>query len=417
MMAFFDKNSSVACLLAVALLCVMPAANARDTIAQQENSLTNTQAPLATFLPYKKSSFAPLRKEFFTIPIEIKNPQKVKHVLIEIRTADDDLVRVLNLSVFSKDKTQYEIKWDGLDRQKRPVPDEAYIPVLIVTDHSGKVVRFDPRYQSGGEEVYKFEKSIRLGTIEYTLPVASRILIRSGIKNGPMLRTIVDWQPRTAGFHAERWNGRDLDDVIAVEQNPQVGYLIIGYQLPDHSIVTYDNKKETYRAYRERNKWPLIQTDYNDRLLERGGKLIRPESYTPILQQKSPRISVNLLDKASRKPVTEVQGMNEILAEVKLHPLDEVYLDQERYEISFFVDNEFIAEEEQGFVPFTWRWSPGRYDIKPGKHILTVNVSGYRGQVGVRNLAFDVRSNEGAKKETKAALSNTNSRESVDEQN
>ena len=57
---------------------------------------------------------------------------------------------------------------------------------------------------------------------------------------------------------------------------------------------------------------------------------------------------------------------------------------------SVFIDNEFVAEEEQGFVPFVWRWSPGRYGIEPGEHVLTVNVSGYNGQVGVRNLAFSL---------------------------
>ena len=81
-----------------------------------------------------------------------------------------------------------------------------------------------------------------------------------------------------------------------------------------------------------------------------------------------------------------------------MNELDEIYLDQERYEISFFVDNQFIAEEEQGFVPFTWRWSPGRFGLKPGKHILTINVSGYSGQVGVKNIPFILQAEEVPKK-------------------
>jgi len=72
-----------------------------------------------------------------------------------------------------------------------------------------------------------------------------------------------------------------------------------------------------------------------------------------------------------------VNNFEELITQIKLHPLDEIYLDQERYEISFFVDNEFIAEEEQGFVPYTWRWSPARLGIDAGQLCLTVNVSGY----------------------------------------
>lgn len=366
-------------------------AHATATSSPKEVVTTDEPAQLSAIGPYKKASFAPARDETFSIPIEIKKPGNIKELLVEIRTVDDDLIQTLKLDGIKKEKTSYELTWDGRDLQKQLVPDEAYIPVLIVTDTDNKIVRIDPRNHSGGEEVYDFEKSIRTGSIEYTLPVTSRMLIRSGIVNGPMLRTIIDWQPRTAGFHAERWSGRDLDNVIDIEQNPQVGYLIIGYALPDQSIITYGNKKETYREYREHQNWPLPQGEYKDQPLERKGKLIRPEYHTPLLKQKSPRITVNMLDKTAGQTTAEIQGMSEIFTEVQLHPLDEIYLDQDRYEISFFVDNEFIAEEEQGFVPFTWRWSPGRYGIKPGNHTLTVNISGYTGQVGVKNLTFTLK--------------------------
>ena len=378
-----------------------PSAVAAEPQKQVHKKLADEVAPPAAILAYKKASFAPSRDETFSIPIEIKQPETVKQLVVEIRTADDDLIQTLKLADIVKDKTKYELKWDGRDQQNQLIPNEAYIPILIVTDTDNRVVRTDSRNYSGGEEIYDFDKSITPGTIEFNLPMASRILIRSGIINGPMLRTIIDWQPRTAGFHAERWSGRDLDDVIGIEQNPQVGYLIIGYELPDHSIITYGNKEETYRGYRERKKLPQPLVEHKNRSLERGDQLIRPEFYTPILQQKSPRISVTVQGKTAQQSVVELQGMDEILTKVKLHPLDEMYLDQERYEISFFVDNEFIAEEEQGFVPFTWRWSPGRYGIKPGKHILTVNVSGYNGQMGVRNLAFILREESGAHADTK----------------
>jgi len=336
---------------------------------------------------YKKKSFSPSRGEVFVIPFSVKKFDDIKKIDVEIRTSDDDLVRKLSFNRFKKNKMNYEIKWDGKDSSKKVVPNEVYSPIFIITTQSNKKQRIDHRQSSGGEELYDFEKKIRAGVVEYTLPSASRVLIRSGIKNGPMLRTIIDWEPRTAGFHAERWNGRDIDNVIAIERNPKVGHLIIGYKLPDHSIITYGNSKLSYRAYREKKKWALRQASYKNRKLERAGKLIRPEYYTPVLQQKSPRITVNLLD-TSRKPLKKISGFDEVITEVKINPLDEIYLDQERYEISFFINNEFIAEEEQGFVPFTWRWSPGRFGLKPGNHVLTVNVSGYSGQVGVRNIAF-----------------------------
>ena len=340
---------------------------------------------------FKKNSFAPSRGETFLIQMTVNKPEEIKKAHIEIRSSDNDLIQTLTLKDLKSNIKQYDILWDGKDNTGEIVPNEAYFPILKLTLLTGQVESIDTRINSGGEEVFDFEKKIGTGSIEYTLPIASRVIIRAGIKNGPMLRTIIDWEPRTAGFHAERWNGQDLDKTIAIEQNPMSSYLIMGYQLPDHSIITYANTKESYRAYRERKKLPVQKLEYGQKRIERAGKTIRPEFYNPILQQKSPRINVSILDIKKRQEKTEIIGFEEIITEVKLHSLDEIYLNQERYEISFFVDNEFIAEEEQGFVPFTWRWSPGRQGIKPGNHVLTVNVSGYNGQVGVKNMTFTLQ--------------------------
>ena len=352
----------------------------------QENGVSGDHS--VSIGTYPTSSFSPSRNERFSIPLDLSHPELLSKVALEIRTADDDLIRTLTVTDIPADTTTYTVPWDGRDTTGEVMPDEVYYPVVRVEDKSGKITVIDPQENSGGEEVYDFEKTTRPGVIEYQLPVASRVLIRAGIKNGPMLRTIVDWEPRTAGFHAERWNGRDLDDVIAVEREPSARYLIIGYRLPDKAIITYGNKDETYRGYRERHTLPLKKASYENRLLERNGKVVRQEFYQPVLQQKSPRLEVAFLARETGQPVSTVKGFDEILTKVNLNHLDEIYLDQERYEISFFVDNQFLAEEEQGFVPMTWRWSPARFGLDPGKHVLTVNVSGYNGQVGVKNIAF-----------------------------
>lgn len=343
-----------------------------------------------TIAPYADASFSPAREEQFEIRVRMGEQSDVEQAWIDIYTADDDRVRTLQVDLSVAEDDGYRVFWDGRDAEGMTVPDEVYYPVVRVRDSAEQTARYDARDHSGGEEIYDFDKSVQPGTIDYSLPAASRMLVRSGIKNGPMLRTIVDWEPRTAGFHTERWSGWDKDNVIPIEQNPQVGYLIIGYRLPDHSIITFGNPEYSYRQYRDAKGWRLPEINYQDRLLERNGQLVRSEYYTPVPQQKSPRIEVALVDNESGEATTEVVGLDELVTRVQINEADELYLDQQRYEISFFVDHVFIAEEEQGFVPFSWRWSPGRYGIEPGDHVLTVNVSGYRGQVGVKNLAFRV---------------------------
>lgn len=337
---------------------------------------------------YEESSFSPSRSESFELSVSIPKPKKTKKVTVDIYTSDNDLIRTLELNTFERKKYHYVVAWDGKDENGVVVPDEAYIPVVTQTLKSDKTVIIDRRKDSGGEEVYDFEKNIRSGSIEYSLPENSRVLVRTGVQNGAMLKTVIDWEPRTKGFHAERWNGRDADNLIDIENHPRVGYLIVGFKLPDYAIITYGNKNLSYRNYREKHQLPIKKAALSNGFLERDGKVLRSEYFTPVLHQKTPRIQVKLLDKKTRKEIESIQGHDEVITEVKIDPLDELYLDQERYEISFFIDDQFIAEEEQGFVPFTWRWSPGRYGIEPGEHILTVNVSGYKGQVGVKNIKF-----------------------------
>ena len=337
---------------------------------------------------FEESSFSPSRSESFELNVLIPKPRKTKKVTVDIYTSDNDLIRTLELKTFERKKYHYVVAWDGKDESGVVVPDEAYIPVVTQALKSDKEVIIDRRKDSGGEEVYDFEKNIRSGSIEYSLPEDSRVLVRAGVQNGAMLKTVIDWEPRTKGFHAERWNGRDADNFIDIENHPKVGYLIVGFRLPDYAIITYGNKSLSYRNYREKYQLPIKKAALSSGFLARDGKVLRSEYFTPVLHQKTPRIHVKLLDKKTRKETESIQGHDEVITEVKIDPLDELYLDQERYEISFFIDDHFIAEEEQGFVPFTWRWSPGRYGIEPGEHILTVNVSGYKGQVGVKNIKF-----------------------------
>ena len=63
-------------------------------------------------------------------------------------------------------------------------------------------------------------------------------------------------------------------------------------------------------------------------------------------------------------------------------------LEQSLYEVSFFLDQQFVSEEETGYTPLTWRWDPA--GLAPGLHVMTVNVSGYWGHVGVASVLLRV---------------------------
>ncbi|MCB1663983.1 MAG: Ig-like domain-containing protein [Pseudomonadales bacterium] len=76
---------------------------------------------------------------------------------------------------------------------------------------------------------------------------------------------------------------------------------------------------------------------------------------------------------------------------VDIPKADKKVLEESLFEVGFFVDGEFVSEEEQGYVPFTWNFDPRRFG--PGEHVLTVNISGFSGQVGSASLLFSVPNN------------------------
>jgi hypothetical protein len=71
----------------------------------------------------------------------------------------------------------------------------------------------------------------------------------------------------------------------------------------------------------------------------------------------------------------------EVAVRVEVDPADRDLLLKDQFEIIFFVDNVFFAEAERGHLPFNWRWE--LHQLPPGEHVLTVNISSFKGQVGV----------------------------------
>ncbi|MDX9709883.1 MAG: hypothetical protein RBT64_10055 [Trichloromonas sp.] len=67
---------------------------------------------------------------------------------------------------------------------------------------------------------------------------------------------------------------------------------------------------------------------------------------------------------------------------------DRRLIEESLYEVAFFVDGEFVSEEEQGYMPITWSYKP--VGLTSGTHTLTVNVSSLSGQVGVKSILFNV---------------------------
>ncbi len=346
----------------------------------------NTQ-DLISFKPFNRVEFSPTRNQHFDISFNLTGAAKAG---VKLYTSDGHLVRNLSSGKVLKPGV-HVISWDGRDFEKKVVPDEAYTAVLYAITKT-QAITVDPRKNSGGEiEKVVSTVILREGKVIYTLSKPSRVQIRAGIVNGPMLRSLAAWRPRPSGKNLQRWNGFDEDKIINLFSIENHGVSVTAFNLPDYTIITTGNNALSYREYYEKKHWTFIPVPEDKRLLERNHKAISLHYYSSPVTDRNPKINIILPDNIKRSeadiPILKID--KPVPVKVLMAEKDEQIMAETKYEVSFFVDLEFKSEEELGYIPITWLYSPNNLKIID-KHTLTVNISGFKGHVGVKTIQFMV---------------------------
>ena len=319
------------------------------------------------------SAFNPSRGEQVKLSYTLSRPETVT---IRIYDPDGGLVRTL-LDQVAQAVGKQEIGWDGLDDEKQRVPDEAY--TFTIETASGAV--HDPTTSSGGTvgdiTDARFDEG---GTVTYKLPAAARVMIRLGLHNGPMLKTLVDWKPRVAGEITEYWDGYDADKLIKVRDRKDFSALITYVALPELTVISYGNDKEIYRDYKLGRGKDRPRKPERPSRSEPTGQL-QPAQLAPPAWFISPRVSILFPNnpEADNRNIPTVQDAIDVRIDVA--PTDREQLLNDQFEVILFVNNVFFAEAERGYLPLNWHWE--LQQLPPGEHLLTVNVSSFKGQVGV----------------------------------
>lgn len=283
--------------------------------------------------------------------------------------------------------------WDGLDATGAPVADEAYYPVIVARGAAG-TDRHDPLATSGGERVNPRDihfKS-REGLVTYVLPEPSRVLVRAGLEEGPLLATLVNWEPRGPGLSTERWSGRDQQGLRSFSRRPDAVVIVQAYALPDGSFIAYGNRETPYRQrYSEwgaqrPTKPPAERAAWLD-------DLASPHWHQPAHLDKDPAIAVHFPRHEDGPPLDPAATVtlegDEALVRVTVP--DEAtlaYLREQRFELVAFVDDERIDEAEQGHLPFNWSWDLST--LGAGEHWLTINLVTFRQLVGTTTRRVEV---------------------------
>lgn len=331
--------------------------------------------------------FQPDHGEEVVIPVRTT---EAGEVTLRIMSGDDDVVR--RLGPRALEPGRHEWTWDGRDDAGDIVADEAYVPVAVC-DCAGDRFEHDPRASSGGEIISGLDVEWSADTsIRYRLPRPARVLVRVGIESGAMAQTLAAWEPRAAGVVREHWDGTAAGSDARLDQHPRRTALVRAFALPDHVLITSGNDAIDYPAYRRKRDWPVAEFSPQAAPEPRNGKRMSHHSAMPasVLRDPEPRIRIidGVTDERDGVPVI-TEGAT---FRVDMPERDRWLMEQSRYEVGFFLDFEFVAEEETGYTPLTWRW--GGTD-EPGVHAMTVNVIGLWGRVGSDTVRFRVPADAG----------------------
>lgn len=306
-------------------------------------------------------------------------------VLLEILTGDGDVVQ--RLTQRDTGPGDHMFTWDGKDARGQAVPDEAYCARAVFESAGSRTVD-DPCSRTGGEVITGIQPTLAAnGDIAYTLERAARVLIRVGVKNGAMLRSLSVWRPRPAGRNLQRWNG--FDDSGRVDlRSDRLALLVTAFRLPEFSVLTTGQDGMDYRSWRLAQGWPerpdATASTGAERPLERDGQRIARQHHMARYKDREPRISVTLKDRSGAPVAEGSTAPDEVRVAVDLHPDDRWLMQEQLYEVAFFVNGDFVSEEENGYVPIGWIWSTAA--LRPGRHLLTINLTGFTGRVGTKTI-------------------------------
>jgi flagellar hook assembly protein FlgD len=277
-------------------------------------------------------------------------------------------------------------KWNGVKNHGEPVQAGVYTYVLHAGDKKGKQETYDPRGETWGLPIHvrSIDYDKEKGMLSYTMPRAGRTRIRIGLKDGPLMKTLIDWEPQEGGVQEIYWDGTDKDGLVQMKENPGTFIMIHAYSLADNSIIVKDKgQKPVYDK-----KGPLIRGSVPT--ITPSGERRYFHAVHSAWVCREPEAIIRLPG-ASKKENRWVISSVQVPITIDAPPESRRMLIESRFEVVIFVDGVFIMEDEEGYFPYTYMWDTS--SLNPGDHLLTVNLVSYEDHIAVKTLQVTIIGN------------------------
>lgn len=336
-------------------------------------AVTKTALAEITHVTHRPAIFEPEAGESAEIRFRLTEPAEVELTIYDAR---DRMVRALRPDGVLA-AGDHRIRWDGRDSQGRSVPPEAYTYAVEAFSAQNTVFRWDVTDSAGSIiDLTDLRWNAASGQVSYRVEELARVRIRIGLQDGgPLLKTLIDWVPRTPGPHEESWDGRDASNVLALAEHPALLLQAEAFALPSNAIVV--GPPGTH---------PRFVSDLPSDTRLRAAAPAPQHHMMDYARQSAETRSDFLLALSLPKGLERTADGVPIVREavpVRIEVSDPVLAQaaNERSESVLYVDGRFASERESGFLPMTWKWDPTGHS--PGLHHLTANLRGYEGHFGI----------------------------------
>jgi flagellar hook assembly protein FlgD len=333
-----------------------------------------------------KNFFNPSRGQSLTISFDVSKPGRLSVVVLD---RDGLLIRRLAESIDVQAGRQ-SFQWNGRAENGEFVPDEAY-SLKIDLKGSDWSDSYFPANQSAENFTVKATYYDRAGGIlAYDLKTASRIHIQAGIgtldksgqnANGPVLKTIVNREPRIAGPIIESWDGFDESNTIRIYDLPNFLVGIAATALPADSIITVGNTARPFVEWAAARSGTSLFTHKSDSHAHHAG--------LATLQDVAPRLRLTVPDGRLRASDQTwlVPADRPIQIALAVEGPSAATFSSGSLRHLVFVDQ---AVHLDATGPMRRAASIPTARITPGPHILAVNVATGNGPVAVDALRFEL---------------------------
>jgi hypothetical protein len=213
--------------------------------------LFDAEAGFIQSVTTSKSFFNPTNGETCQIKIDLKSVGKLSLIILD---RDGYIVRTL---ADQKDVGAglQSLDWDGKDDLGQIVADEAYSLKLNLNSNGS-----NESYFPANKDLEDIQPAVNYydrqnGIFSYKLSKPARVHAQAGSAKvdpktgkgmGPVMKTIVNREPRSAGAIVEQWNGYDESNSIYLPNLPNFVTSVAATALPENSIITVGNSGKKF---------------------------------------------------------------------------------------------------------------------------------------------------------------------------